>query len=195
MKSVRGAFWALVLLVLSNFGSAWACTPRPGWRPPGAVQAFQQASLVVHGTVESVSGTPMLRVAKLRDFTVLKGGELPHGEVRTMSSATCGIGNFEVGREYVFFLRSAADSVSFLSQPSGDAARILQDLRSAGLVASAPPESGLRAIDARRRPAVRNKDDPALEPTPIRPRSGSDERHFGAMCIAYSFCMPPSHRS
>ena len=111
-----------------------ACSPLPGWRPPDAVEAFAQAGFVVRGVVESVRRDSQDSVAKLKDVRVLKGKPFPDFEVRTTSSAMCGIDSFVIGREYVLFLDSPRSHVMFTSQPKGSVQSTLSALKVAKLV-------------------------------------------------------------
>lgn len=125
---------ALPLCAVLVAAPASACSPVEGWRPPTAPEAFRGANLVVYGVVESLRIDGMHTIAKLGDLRILKGAGLPESEVRTVSSAMCGIDTFEIGRAYLLFLRGAEYSVGFLGQPGGDPASLLAQLQAAGLL-------------------------------------------------------------
>lgn len=114
---MRGSF-PLAFLLFAYLQSALACDPKPEWRQATPQSAFTAARVVVHARVASVQGSdPWFAIVDV--LQTLKGS-FSGNTVRTASHSLCGIGKFEVGREYVFFFQSS-DSwfVTHLVQPMG----------------------------------------------------------------------------
>jgi hypothetical protein len=104
-------FLALLALQFPVF----ACSPRPGWKPPTPQSAYNDADVVIHVRVlsqEQAQGA----IAKVQSIRVLKG-EFAGDTVSTSDSAMCGIGSFKVGAEYVFFFKGKGYFVNHLVQP------------------------------------------------------------------------------
>ena len=119
---MRPLIFTLPALWLALANPVFACSPPPGWTEPTPEIAFQRAGRVVHGIVLSKSGTRNRMDARIAVYKVLKG-QFSGDTVSTASTATCGINDFEVGKEYVFFLSPENNFVSHLLQPSGLSAR------------------------------------------------------------------------
>jgi hypothetical protein len=97
----------LTALLIALSVPAHACSIAPGWKQPTPEQAFAAAETVVHARVLSQSGANtddvIARVAVIRTLK----GSFKHSVVRTASGSLCGINQFNVGEEYVWFFRSA----------------------------------------------------------------------------------------
>lgn len=97
-----------MIAVLS--GSAFACSPAPGWRPPTPQSAFKAADVVVHVRIESVERDPSGNAVEgeVHVYKALKG-TYSGNMVATGSSAMFGIGTQTVGQDYVFFFPSRGE--------------------------------------------------------------------------------------
>jgi hypothetical protein len=93
----------LIFLALPTYG----CSVGHDWRAPTPEEAFASAQVVVHARVLSQSGLNSGNVvADIAVIRTLKGSLSGH-TVRTASGSLCGVTNFNVGEEYVFFLPSS----------------------------------------------------------------------------------------
>ena len=119
---------SLALLLATIALPTYGCSVGRDWKPPTPEKAFASAGVVVHARVLSQSGLNSENVvASIAIIRTLKGA-LSSANVRTASGSMCGINNFNVGEEYVFFLPSAERPfVSFFSQPEGMSAEQILD--------------------------------------------------------------------
>jgi len=112
-------FFAMVIsvFVFSLMQSVSACSPSDDWLPPTTQSAFRDVEVVVHARVKSQIFKEESVVAQIEIIQVFKG-VFSEATVLTASSAACGIDKFNVGQEYVFFLRKSGTwFVSHLVQP------------------------------------------------------------------------------
>ena len=124
----------VAVLAVSLFASsAYACDPKPGWRPPDPASAFHAASVVLHARVLAQQGSDPSTV-QIRTLRVLKG-KFEGSLVNTASHLLCGVGQLKVNAEYVFFIPDAKRMfVTHLNQPEGPSAQqILAALEKAGV--------------------------------------------------------------
>lgn len=108
---------------------ALGCDPTPGWRPPSPTEAFFSSSVVLHARVVSQQGLDP-SVVNVQVLHLLKGpfsGRIIH----TASHSLCGVGQLEVGAEYVFFIPDEQRLfVTHLNQPKGlSTEQVLRALR------------------------------------------------------------------
>ena len=109
----------LVIALTSLIQAATACSPAPGWLPPTPTSAFSTSQVVIHAKILSqqadARGNHTTAIVAVK--SVMKG-TFSGSAVETASPSLCGIGSFEVGREYVFFFsRTGYWFVSGYEQP------------------------------------------------------------------------------
>jgi hypothetical protein len=111
---------SLAGLLISLTLPAYGCSVAGDWRAPTPEEAFASAGVVVHARVLSQSGVHSGNVvANISVIRTLKGSLSGH-TVRTASGSMCGVTNFNIGEEYVFFLPSSEfPFVSSTGQPAG----------------------------------------------------------------------------
>jgi hypothetical protein len=114
----RMQFFATIISVfLFNLMQvASACSPSDGWRPATTQSAFRDVEVVVHVRVKSQVFKEASVEGQVEVIQVFKGAF--SGKVLTADSGACGIDEFNVGQEYVFFFRKKGTwFVSHLVQP------------------------------------------------------------------------------
>jgi hypothetical protein len=118
---MRTAPIVLALSVVLLLGEAMACSMRPGWSPPTPAGALSSSEVVLHAKVLSVKSDQRgyYSDARISVIQVLKGS-FSGDVVSTSGSSLCGIGDFSVGRHYVFFFPRRGDwHVAYDTQPQG----------------------------------------------------------------------------
>jgi hypothetical protein len=108
----------LALAGATQAAPAMACSP-DGEYPLSIASAYKAAAVVLHARVLSQKSEEQFTSteAKIRPIKVLKG-RFTGDTVSTGQVSMCGVGGFEVGREYVFFFRKEGNwYVNNLAQP------------------------------------------------------------------------------
>ena len=93
---------AITVSLFALSQSAFACSSSEDWRPPTTQSAFRDVEVVVHVRVKSQVFKEAGVEGQVEMIQVFKGafsGEM----VLTADSGACGIDEFNVGQEYVFF--------------------------------------------------------------------------------------------
>jgi hypothetical protein len=105
-----------------------ACSPiKP--LPPSTDAAFREAKNVVHVRVLAQQVKRDRFFAQIELLETLKG-QFPERVLETSNSAACGIGEFKLGAEYVFFFSDDLVFVSHLVQPpQSSTEKILKEVR------------------------------------------------------------------
>jgi hypothetical protein len=116
MSRIRYLVSALVALLCTP--GAFACDPKPGWKPPSPEAAFRASSVVVHARIVSQQGGDP-SIVRVEVLHLLKGEFQGHA-VNTASHSLCGVGQLKVGEDYVFFISDSTRLfVTHLNQPQG----------------------------------------------------------------------------
>jgi hypothetical protein len=124
----------LLILGVQCCQLAHACTARPDWVEPSVLQQFEKAGQVMYGVVESLDfSSGIYTVVKLREVRSLKGPPLDGDKVQTLAGAMCGV-SFQVGQEYVVFIRKDSPFVDRFDQPRKAPSETLRELSSLGVI-------------------------------------------------------------
>ena len=108
---------AITVSLFALSQSAFACSPSEDWRPATTQSAFRDVEVVVHVRVKSQVFKEASVEGQVEVIQVFKGA-FSGKMVLTADSGACGIDEFNVGQEYVFFFRKKGTwFVSHLVQP------------------------------------------------------------------------------
>ena len=96
-----------ILFLALQIHHANACSPKPDWKPPTPASAFGTAQVIVHARIlEQESDESRNTVtAQIQIIRVFKGS-FSGNTVTTTDELECGIGKFEIGKEYIFFFKN-----------------------------------------------------------------------------------------
>ena len=92
------------LSVLLGSNHSFACSPSENWRPPTTEQLYRASGVVVHLRVISQQGSRQKAVDAVVEVIKVFKGEFRSKSIRTLPNGACGLGDFQVGSEYVLFL-------------------------------------------------------------------------------------------